>query len=190
MAELQTSDKGHAAVKRLQNAEVDPKQRDEVARLLEKAAQNKDWGVFARADAATALRRWGTAESVEALLPLVNDPSPHSIHYRHPAMWSMAYLGGEKATAAIASRLGDFIDRGGVSRMLQQMGSAVEPQILLLLEDNRVEVRAEAAKILKTVGTKASAPALFKLAEQDQNETVRKEAREALLTIADRQEMK
>ncbi len=189
VAELRTPDKAQGAVKRLQNTEADAKRQAEVARLLEKGAVNPDWSVFARAEAVAVLRRWGTPESFETLSALLSDPSVHSIHFRHPALWTMAYLGGDKAIAAIAGRIEDFVDRRVVVQMLQQMGSATEPQALALLDNPRAEIRVEAAKVLKIVGTKASAPALFK-AEQDQNETLRNEARAALLAIAARQEMK
>jgi S1-C subfamily serine protease len=185
--DLQVTQKAPGAVKRLLNAQPDPKRQSEVARLVEKIAANNETAVFTRADAATALRSWGTPESVETLAALVNDPNVHSIHYRHPAMWSLAYLGGDKAIAAIATRIENNIDRGAVVQMLQGMGSAAEAQAIVLLEHKSDAVRQDAAKILKSVGTKASADVLTKAAEGDKNEAVRKEATGALNAIADRQ---
>jgi S1-C subfamily serine protease len=185
--DLQVVAKAQGAAKRLTDAQTAPKRQAEVARLLEKLAANKDAPVFARADAATALRRWGTTESVAPLAALLNDPNVHAIHYRHPAMWSLAYLGGDKAISAIATRIENIIDRGAVVQILQGMGSASEAQAIALLEHKNDGARQDAAKILKMVGTKASANALTKAAEGDKNEAVRKEAAGALTAIADRQ---
>jgi S1-C subfamily serine protease len=191
IAELQVPEKARGAIRRLQNTDPDPKLHAEMARLLEKGAASKSWGVFARMDAASVLRRWGTPETIEALIPLVTDPDVHALHYRHPAMWTMAYLGGgAKAIEVIGARMEVFIDRRGVVQILQQMGSVTEPKALTFLEDKRPEIRVEATKILQSVGTKDSAPALFKATEQDQNEGVRQGARDALRAIAARQEKK
>ena len=190
IADLQTPDKAAKAVGRLHNTEADPNRQAEVAKLLVGLAAKKDWDVFARASACTALRWWGTPESVEALSDLLSDGNVHSVHYRHPAMWSLAYLGGDKASAAIGTRLEDFIDRRSVVKMLEQMGSVAEPTGIQHLFHKAPEIRTEAAKILKTVGTKASAAPLLKIAETDANEEVRKHAREALQAIAARQEAK
>jgi S1-C subfamily serine protease/HEAT repeat protein len=190
IADLQTPERAKAAIDKLHNTQADPKRQAEVARLIEKWAAKSDWDVFARASACTALRWWGTPESVKVLVALTKDTNPHSIHFRHPAMWSMAYLGGNEAVEAIAARIEDFIDRGGVVKILQQMGSVSEAQTLKLLDHKAPEIRVEAAKILKVVGTKDSAGPLLKVAEQDANANVRKVAQEALQSIAGRQEKK
>jgi HEAT repeat protein len=187
VAELEQPETAPAAIKSLHNTEPNPKRHAEVARLLEKWAGQTDYKPMARADAATALRWWGTPESVKALAALVADESEHSGHFRQPALWSLAYLGGEKAAAAIATRIDDAFDRSAVVKILQGMGSEAEPQAIALLESNSTDNRIAAAKILKTIGTKTAAPALFKAAERDQNESVRKDARTALQTIAARQ---
>ncbi len=186
--DLQNSTKAQAAVKRLHNTQPDSKRQAEVARLVEKVASNKDATPFARADAATALRWWGTPESAEVLIPMVTDSSNvHSIHYRHPAMWSLAYMGSEKGVEAIAGRIENNVDRAGVVKILEQMGSVTEPQVIKLLDHRAPEIRAEAAKILKTVGTKECGEKLIGIAEKDPNEKVRQQAREALAAIAARQ---
>lgn len=188
--DLAKPDKAHGAVKRLHNTAPDPERQAVVARLLDKLVQKEDFAVFARMDAATALRWWGDSKSVDALISVLNDGNPHGIHYRHPAMWSLAYLGGEKAVAGIATRIGDFIDHGSVVKMLQQMGSESEAQALALLDDKREGVRADAARILSVVGTNASLKKLTTVSEKDDNVTVRNEAKQAHKTIVDRQTQK
>src|SRR5207248_2952466 len=122
IADMQTADRAHAAIKRLHNTEPDPKRQADVTRLLEKWNVQKDWGVFGRSDAAAALRWWGTPESVAPLAVLLIDPNVHVLHARGPALWTLGYLGGDKAIAAIASRLDNHFDRGGCMQILQQMG--------------------------------------------------------------------
>ncbi len=187
IAELEKPETAPAAIKSLHNTEPDRKRQEQIARLLEKWAGQTDWNPMARADAATALRWWGTPESIKMLAALVADESAHSSHFRQPAMWSLAYLGGEKAAAVIAARIDDAFDRSAVVKMLQGMGSDAEPHAVALLESKSAENRGAAARILKIVGTKTSAPALFKVAETDPNESVRKEVRTALQAIALRQ---
>jgi S1-C subfamily serine protease len=186
IADLQIADKAHAAIKRLHKTAADPKRKAEVARLLEKWAAQKDWSVFGRADAAIALRWWGTSESVRILVAMLVDGNVHGIHYRGHAMWSLAYIGTDQAILAIAALVENNMERGTAVSILQQLGSASEPQVLKLLQSRHPEVRVEAAKILGAVGTKSAAPALFKSAK-DPNEAVRKAAREGLQTIAARQ---
>lgn len=190
LADLQDAARADQAIGNLHNVEADPKRRAEVARLLEKWATKTDWGVFGRAKAAAALRWWGTTESVAPLISVVNDTSPHAIHVRHPALWSLAYLGGDEAVATITGRMEDFIDRRSVVQMLQQMGSVAEPQALKLLQSAKAEVRHAGAQVLQVAGTKSCAAALFKVVEGDENEGVRQAARTALQAIAARQNIK
>jgi hypothetical protein len=185
--DLQVPAKAHFAAGRLQNTQPDPNRQAEVARLLEKLAVDDKTQLFARGNAAAALRWWGTPESVEPLAAVLTGNNVNGIHYRHPAMWSLAYLGGDKAIAAIASRLTDFFDRGVVVQILQQMGSASEAQALLFLDHKNDGTRQDAARILKVVGTKASTAALLKAAKDDRNPAVRKEAADAAQAVADRQ---
>ena len=146
------------AIKQLQDRPPDPRRQAEIARLLEKVATNGSFDLIVRNEAVTALRWWGTPESVEPLAKLLRETDAHAIHKRHAALETMAYLGGEKAIALIVGQMDELLDRNLVVKMLQGMGSATESQVLALLSHKDIAVRVDAAKILKTIGTKASIP--------------------------------
>jgi HEAT repeat protein len=135
----------------------------EVAQALEALTISDN--ASARHLATKALVNWATPESADALLKLLDDKSPI---VRGPAMAALGKLKHKEAIPLIAARLGSLQDRVQARGVLLAIGSDAEGEVRKQLESAEWQTRYEACKILKTIGTKESAPALEKLLNDPQ----------------------
>jgi hypothetical protein len=155
--------------------------RAEVARALEPLTKSND--VFVRQSSVRALAVWATADNVPALVALLND---HMTNCRAEAMNALAALKDERGAAAVAKKLGDFVDRGHARKALEAMGPVAEQPVLALLASPDAETRICVCAVLKSIGTQESVAGLQSAAQTDKNLAVRAAAQEALKAIAAR----
>jgi hypothetical protein len=160
----------------LARAEWDPKRAAEAAKVLAAVAKEMELNLFIRCEAARALGRWNTADSLITLHDLLNDPS---VQIRHAAIDGLAALRLEQVCAGIAGRLAHDQDRGYASSALQALGPVAERAVVLELNNQAWEVRHEACKILAEIGTIKSLPRLQELVENDPHPQVRQAAARA-----------
>ena len=89
----------------------------------------------------------------------------------------------EKVADAVAPRLSNQQDRFKASQVLATMGPAAEPAVLKFAEDKEWMVRSEVCKILKSIGTAKSVPALTAMQNNDPQGIVKLQAKQALDAI-------
>lgn len=160
LADLQADDKDwdkcFKALEALSLLEPIASRRDEVAVVLNAYLAERNYS--ACASALLAVRRWGTARNVPALVQLLDSAKPAAIRRR--ALEVLGNLGDASAAAAIAARLREPSDRGAASRALCALGRAAEDATLSLLADKDADVRNEACKVLGHIGGEKSIAAL------------------------------
>jgi hypothetical protein len=152
------------AAKFLAGAQVEPGRRQEVVAALKAAIDNRDRHV-ARNEMFDALAVWATADETPYLLGLLDDADGN---VKVKAMYVLGKLKDPRAAEPLARRLTDLSHRRIVSQALKDMGPAAEAAVAEFLNHPDAGLRIEACDILKVVGTKASHPALVKLAWDDQ----------------------
>jgi HEAT repeat protein len=134
----------------------------EVVAGLNAAAEKATDPFFPWNEYPLALGKWGGAEAVPTLMKLL-DHANNRVH--GPAMLALARTKDPKALKTLAARL-DTSERRSAADALIEAGPAAEKPVLPLLKDVEPQTRAEACRVLKTVGTAACIPAL-KAAEKD-----------------------
>lgn len=144
------------AARKLEQLPVDEGRRAEVAKALEQLLADGTPATGQEAGA-KALVNWATKDNVPALLKQLDHPSPA---IRHPAMEALGKLKDERAITPLAQHLTNRDDRPHAARALQAMGPMAENEVLKYLPFPDVQVRIEACKVLKVIGTKASLPHL------------------------------
>jgi HEAT repeat protein len=172
------------AAKRLGQVVPVEGRRGEVSRTLEAMLGHNS--PFDQEAAAHALAVWGTAESVPALIKLLDDRIPT---VRAAAMDALVALHDDRAIEPIARRLADSADRSKVRRILEMIGPAAERAVIPHLSDQDKWLRIEACHILQTIGSQDSTAALeavVKSAGRFDQDLV-KAAKDALSAIAARQ---
>jgi len=143
---------------------VDPNQQAEVAQAL--AALLRDKNAQVREQAFKILELWATAETVPALVGLLDDRSFFSARDR--VMDLLAGIKDGKGLPALAARLTKLSDRNKAAQALKKAGSAAESAVLPYLADNNdFFTRQAAVDVLAAIGTAASVPALTRLAESE-----------------------
>jgi HEAT repeat protein len=178
----ENKDRRNAAVKALANAKPTDARRAEVAKALAPLLTEIDLNIFVRRDVAKALGIWGTKESVDALLPILEDTDAFM---RAETIKALGKLKDERAIEPMAKRLTDGFDRMVLKDTLKVFGSKAEKAVAGYLKHTDWVVRMEACNILKEIGTKASRAALLK-ASRDSNGLVKQRAKEALQVIGTR----
>jgi HEAT repeat protein len=128
------------------------------------------------AEAARVLARWGTAENIPALLTALES---QSVMVRWGVLDAIGYFPDNRTAEATAHHLVPAQDRQHASKALQMMGPKAEAAVAPSLTNKDVGVRLAACRVLKAIGTKASADAL-KQAASDSNTAVARAAEEAL----------
>jgi HEAT repeat protein len=161
------------AAENLARMAPDPRRRAEVVQALKAVIQDRG-GLTPRTAAVRALEVWATREDVPFFLTLL-DHTDGGV--RDAAMAALGRTKDPRAADPLALRLAT--DREKASQALKDMGPAAEKAVREQLNHPDGGVRAEACKILKVIGTKASHAAL-KLAVQDPDGNVAAAAREAL----------
>jgi hypothetical protein len=182
-----------AALVQLQRAEVEKRlraaqdlaqmrpeePRPDVVEALTRALADKD--LQCRLTAMKALARWGGAASAATLAGQLGDEAA-------PVRRVALDLLGELKNPAVAEtivRLNIVSDREAASAALQALGPPAEPAVLPLLNHETPEVRLEACRILRRIGTRTAIPELLK-ATQDARAPVADAAWDAIEAIAGR----
>jgi HEAT repeat protein len=172
------------AAKRLARVVPVEARRGEVAAVLNRLLRGSS--VFEQEAAAHALAVWGTPESVNLLIELLEARTPN---VRGAALGALAALQDDHAIEPVARRLIDHFDRPHARRALEAFGPAAEKAVLPYLSDKDKGVRIEACHILQTIGSKDSTAALEAVANSagrfDQD--LIQAAKNALAAIAARQ---
>jgi S1-C subfamily serine protease len=153
-----------------------PNRRDEVAELLDKYLEEKNYS--ARSSALRAAQTWGTKRNVPALIALLKPSESDSA--RHRALEILGSLGDDRAAAAVAELVKNPSDRTRAARALQAMGRGAENAVLALLSDQDPEVRIEAYGVLAEIGGPKSVAALKEHIEKDPDADSKKTAKRAL----------
>lgn len=128
-----------------------------------------------------ALARWGGPEAVDPLLTQLSD---ESVQVRRTALDLLGQLRDPKAAEAIAREC-IVKDREAAGAALQALGPKAEPAVLPLLKHEATEVRVEACRILRRIGTRAAVPELLKVAGEPKS-PVTEAAWEAIEGISSR----
>jgi hypothetical protein len=170
--------KGAQGADRLAKAIPVEARRKEVVEALTAAAKSKEEGFLCPA-AAKALKGWATPQDVNTFLELLNDKN---VWVRKAAFEGLGELKDPKGAEVVAQKMTDFFQRGDAIASLKAMGKVAEKPVLGLLNEKDWGVRAEACKLLGTIGTKESLPALKK-AQTDSNGFVAKEAEKAIKAL-------
>jgi predicted Zn finger-like uncharacterized protein len=151
VADLKDNDTG----RRMRGAEtlgkmpaIDKAKQADVAAALEAALKDSEQGVRERA--AKALILWATPDNVGGLLKGVDDQN-HWV--RVHSMMALGKLHEESAVGPVAKRLLVGEDRRDASAALQALGPKAEKTVLQALSNPEKDVRMEACKILKVIGT-------------------------------------
>jgi HEAT repeat protein len=149
--------------------------RTQIARTLFTLLAQPDTAT--RFAALQALEKWSTPSTTTALIGITRDESS-PLRARAIATIGAIPDPSQNTIRAIAERLVD--QRPAAGRALRMMGPATEPIVIEYLTHENPDVRGEACKILKEVGTAASLEPLSKLANDP---LVRKEAAAAFYAI-------
>jgi serine/threonine protein kinase len=171
------------AAKRLAQVVPVETRRGEVAVTLLRLL--RDNSPFDQEPAAHALAVWGTSDSVQPLIELLEARVPN---VRAAALEALAALHDARAIEPVAGRLHDYFDRPHARRMLEAFGPAAEKAVLPYLTHMDKGVRIEACRILQTIGGQDSTEALetvVKSAGRFDQDLI-KAANEALAAIAAR----
>jgi serine/threonine protein kinase len=189
LKDLESKDLARQAVagNRLVVTPVKEERREEVSRLLQGVLDLPDQPGFplyeARLAAARASGKWGTKESVPALLKWIKGWSALG----GVAMEALAELGDERAVEPIAALLDDLSKGGAAAKALRSMGPMAEKAVWAYTSASHGHFnRIDAIGILKEVGTEASVPVLRDLAEKDRDYFVKQAAKDALTVLEKR----
>ena len=168
----------NGAAQRLQAVNADDDASEVVDALLP-LLQDPD--LFTRWKAVDALKVWGTADAIPALIRTLVDQE-HAVRWAD--LEALAALKDGRAAVPLAARL-DSPDRGFAGEALRKFGPACETAVIPYLRDPAWEVRLEACKVLQVVGAKKSLQALQAL-YNDANGIVKMGAGDAWKAIQDR----
>jgi beta-lactamase regulating signal transducer with metallopeptidase domain len=141
-----------------------------------------DEGQFTRLFAVRALKAWGSFEDGEALVPLLKDEAPA---VRWAAIEAVAALKEPSGLSELARMVEEDRDRLFAAKGLKDAGPAAEEPCATLLNSRKEDARAEACRILETVGGPKSLPALT-AATKDDSPAVRAAAEQAVQAIRKR----
>lgn len=152
--------------------------RAEVAQALAPLLRDPDRDVNELA--LRLLKPWAHKDCVPTLIALIEVPGGGFLdRRRYEAMNILAALKDERAAEALASRLEHFHERAIASRTLCAIGAPAEQALWKHLDAKDLSVRLEVLRILQTIATKKSVPALTK-ASMDRNGIVARQAKQTL----------
>ncbi len=116
------------------------------------------------------------------LYPVLMDSDVFS---RSAAMLILSKNPSANNAKEVAKRMEELADRMDAGKALRNMGAVAEPAVKDLLNSGEWTVRLDACKILATIGTESSIPALqAKVA--DENRLVGNAAKDAVVAIKNR----
>ncbi len=113
--------------------------------------------LHARTPLLRALGKWGTAEEVPTLLPLLKDAD---INTRNETLQTLGKIRDERAAAPMVRCLLDNSTQYHAEQALKAMGPIAEPAVLGLLKEQEGPSRVITIRILAEIGTEKSVPAL------------------------------
>ena len=182
LADLQGANAGqaNAAAGKLQHAVPLDERRDEVLKALEAMLKQKD--PFRRKQAVDALGTWAKRETIPLLIQCLEETA---LLVKLAAIEALGKLKDERAAEPLAKLVAEPGPRVQAAKALQSLGARAEKAVLGLLTHAEPEVRQEACRLLKEIGTAASLPAL-KTASEDTDRTVAASAKEAVAAISNR----
>jgi HEAT repeat protein len=155
-------------------------QRANVVAALKEAL--KDEGQFTRLFAVRALKAWGSREDGKALVPALKD---ESAAVRWAAIEAIATLKEPSGLSELARMVAEDRDRLFAVKALKDAGPAAEEPCVTLLNSRKGDARAEACRILESVGGPMSLPGLT-AATKDNSPAVRAAAEQAVQSIRKR----
>jgi|GEM_PF-1522892 S1-C subfamily serine protease/HEAT repeat protein len=135
----------------LSKLKVIPERKAEVEKLLQKHLVSEDRQV--RVDTMTALRIWGTSESVPELIGLITSKDRQTAT---GAMATLGAIGDQRAAVPLLDKLSDFSMQRDAQQALGKLGAPAEAAVIEKMagvDRNTVRVLCE---ILKTIGGEAS----------------------------------
>ena len=168
------------ACERLAKGQPNTPRRGEVAAALAERLGDKNGATHDAA--AKALVVWATRDQVQTLLDALDHESGT---VRQSALEALGNLKDERAVKPVARRLLQG-DRKHASKALQSMGTMAEKEVLTYLQDRDAEVRAEACRVLRRIGTAESVSPLTALKDKDNARNVQIAAADALDEIGRR----
>jgi hypothetical protein len=133
--------------------------------------------------AAQALERWGTEKTAPALRKAIGDDFPV---VANSAMKALGRLKDKDAVEPLVAGLADLQKRQAAAAALKSLGVPAEREVRKALEHAEWQVRLEAVRILKEIGTAESVATLKSVGTSDDNALVKREAKEAAKAIEDR----
>ena len=183
LADLKTANAGarSLAAARLQRAIPLQERKDAVVTVL--AAMLKEKDPFSRKQAVDTLGTWAGPETVPLLIQCLEESA---LLVKLAAIDALGKLKDERAAQPLAKLITQPGPRVQAAKALQSLGALAENPVLELLVHPEPEVRQQACRLLKELGTSTSLPAL-KTATEDDDRTVANLAKEAASAIAGRQ---
>lgn len=137
--------------------------RADVVAALRAAIDNREKHA-PRHEIVEALGKWATPAETPYLLKLLDDEDGN---IKIKAMAALGKLKDPRAAEPLTQRLTEGPYRAAASQALKDLGPAAEKPVAALLDHQDAGLRIEACRILKVIGTKASYPALARLAWDD-----------------------
>ena len=161
LIDLKSADSGRKQFASATLANAKPSEaKDEVANALIAALEDSSWAV--RQNAARALGVWGTTSAHQPLIKTLDD-SEFSV--RWSAIDALAQWKDSETASALARHIASGADVMQAGQALRTIGAPAEDAADELLKAHDSQVRYEACRILKDIGTKKSIPALTAAAE-------------------------
>jgi S1-C subfamily serine protease len=159
---------------------IDDKRREDVIKILKNYLNTED--VFLKKSVIVAYGHWMLEEHHAGLYPVLLDSDVFS---RSAAMLVLSKNPSANNAKEIAKRMEELADRMDAGKALRNMGAVAEPAVKDLLNSGEWTVRMDACKILSTIGTESSIPAL-EAKIGDENRLVGNAAKDAIVAIKNR----
>jgi len=182
LSELNEEHQGirHIALQKLLSTPPEPNRRKEVGDSLEAFVRtSKDPNE--QLSALIAMDRWKVPNAPDAMIWLLGTES--EVNMRDGLIQMLGQYKEERVAEALVANYSNNRQRTRLA--LIQMGRVAEPAVQKLLQHSAVDVRIEGCTILRSVGTKASVPALEE-ATRDSNPGVATSAQTTLRIVSNR----
>jgi len=161
LMDLKSSDSGRKQLAAAMFANAKPTEpRNEVVEALIPALGDASWAV--RQNATQALGVWGTTNAYQPLVKALDDPQ---FAVRWAAISALSQWKDTNTAAVLAAHMTDGTSVLQTGQALRAIGAPAEDAVDGLLNAKDPQVRYEACRILKDIGTKKSVPALTAVAE-------------------------
>jgi S1-C subfamily serine protease len=168
-----------AAAKLLRAVPLDER-RDEVLKSLEAMLADKDQ--FRRKQAVDAMGTWAKPETIPVLIRCLDESA---LLVKLAAIDALGRLKDQRAAEPLAKLLAEPGPRVQAAKALKLLGEKAESAVVGLLKHADPDVRREACRLLKDIGTSSSLTDL-QTACSDEDRTVATLAKEAVTAISNR----